>query len=759
MSDKSTAFPSELTNPAQKKEKAWILQYIKAAWQDFNSTFPNGFYNSRNQLHTTKLYVAGKQPIAKYKKVLLVEDEANKDDSWMRINWDILPIIPKFIRIGLAVLNKAANFEITAHAVDALAMDDQKKYYAEAAAKIQLRDAFRQNGLDPKLIHMDEQFPQTMEELEMHMKYSYKHRFAIEIETAIDLIFKNNKFSDIEKLVRRDLLIAGIGCAREYFESDGEIAIERVAPEDLIVGYSDKADFSDSRYQGQVKLMTIGELKQVAKDQFTKEQYQEIADLVEGQYRNSKNKSWGSTKFSSTHDGYKFRVVDLEWLSNNTVISEEKTNKYGNMLYSRVAPEKAGKNSKTHNADYDVVYKGKWIVGTDFCFDYGLETNMKRDPAALKKTSTSYHIIAPEMYDMTTNSLASQVEGIADQIQLAWYRLQNIIARARPKGAAINLTALEDVIMSGKLMETEKLVSIFNTTGNVLYRSENEEGEESRPPIMELDNGMGDDADNCFKIIAQNVNLLRDILGFNEITDGSTPDPRTLKTVAQLATMSTNNSLHFITDAENNIKERIARNVVLRIQDMALDGTLKIYHKALGQNTIDFFKIEPEVAYHQIGITLEALPTDQDREKLARRVEIALQSNPAQITVADATAIESIKNIKMAWEYLSFRVRKKQEQDLADAMQRQKANAEDQQISAKVAEEEKRKTMAAKAEVDIQVKAAEHDLKMKFLEREKELEFQIEQMKATGKFSQTALETSTKEKIADRQNSLQQAEK
>ena len=62
-------------------------------------------------------------------------------------------------------------------------------------------------------------------------------------------------------------------------------------------------------------------------------------------------------------------------------------------------------------------------------------------------------------------------------------------------------------------------------------------------PIEELDNGIGNEATQYFGIITNNIQLLRDILGFNEITDGSTPDPRTLNGVAKYASESTNNSI------------------------------------------------------------------------------------------------------------------------------------------------------------------------------------------------------------------------
>ena len=127
-------FPSHLINP-KSKNKTWISKYIKAAWDDYKESYPEGFYNARDRYHETRLYMLGKQNITKYKKMLDPQKTANNDESWFNIDWSIVPIIPKFRRIALGNLRKS-EYNINAQAIDSDARDEENNYYAETAGKV-----------------------------------------------------------------------------------------------------------------------------------------------------------------------------------------------------------------------------------------------------------------------------------------------------------------------------------------------------------------------------------------------------------------------------------------------------------------------------------------------------------------------------------------------------------------------------------------------------------------------------------------------
>ena len=118
-----------------------------------------------------------------------------------------------------------------------------------------------------------------------------------------------------------------------------------------------------------------------------------------------------------------------------------------------------------------------------------------------------------------------------------------------------------------------------------------------------MENGLGRDAMNYWSLIQNHIQMLRDITGMNEFTDGSTPDPRALTTVAKLAYEGTNNSLYNILSGEKKLLESLSNDIILRIQDVAEAGTVQGYVRSLGGTTMKFFKLSPNVALYEFGIS------------------------------------------------------------------------------------------------------------------------------------------------------------
>jgi hypothetical protein len=421
MSDNSpmvNGFPSH-TIDSNLKNKEWIASYLKAAWADFSTYYPNQMYNGRDKYHEIKLYMYGKQSVSRYKKLLQPREVANEDQSWININWDILPIIPKFRRIALSTLFKS-DYNISVDAVDPVAQDDKQKFYADNAAKLIVKEEFGKKGLDPELIPAPEVEASNLKELDMYMNYSYKHRMAIEMEQALELIMNLNKFENERNKVIEDLHDWGIGGYKEYFDAQGNIKIKRINPMNLVMSYTTDPNFKDIQYVGEVTEMTIADLKQLAGDEISDTDYEMIAEKYANKYNVASTLRDLNSNYNGIYDGFRIKVLDLEFYSYNNIILEERVNSKGNKVVGRAAKAKPNRSDKKYSkTDYKVVYKGKWIVGSNVFFGCGLATNMKRAKSSLTDTSLSFHLAAPNMYQMSTYSLGDQMKSIADQIQLA----------------------------------------------------------------------------------------------------------------------------------------------------------------------------------------------------------------------------------------------------------------------------------------------------------------------------------------------------
>lgn len=746
------SFPSHLIETNKKDEK-WVADYIKAAWKDYNDTYPNGFYNDRDKHHEISLYMKGAQPVKKYKKIADPVSTASGEESSLNIDWNVIPIIPKFRRIALGILKKTT-YNIVADAVDSQAQDDKDMYYAEAAAKLLLKRQFEQQGIDPQMLGIEETDPSDFDELEIQMEYGYKHQMAQEMEQAIDLILNLNKFPSVREKVIEDLHDFDIAGYKEFFDSSGKIKIRRVKPSNIVTSYSTQKDFSDVHYCGEVIEMTIADLKEMAGNRISKEQYKEIVEKSLGKERHRNSISNENLK---NYDGQRVKVLDLEFYSVNNIILEERINKRGNKVIGRVDKPKSNTDKRKYRkTDYKVVYKGKWVIDTNVFFECGLQTNMKRAKKDMTETTMSYHLFSPNLYQMSGNSLGSQMIPIADQIQLAWYKLQNVMLRARPRGIMIEVGALENVPLakSGKAMTPLDVIDLYNQTGNLVYRAINDEGEQSGyKPIEELNNGIGSEAAAYFDIISRNIQMLRDILGFNEISDGSTPDPRTLKGVASLAQESTNNALSYIMDAERSLTERLVSNISLRIQDSVDKGTISGYVKAIGSESIKFFKASKNISLHEYGIFLRDRPDDVEKEELKRMLELAIQSG--QITIADSLYIKDIDNYKQQQKVLAYRIKNNQKEQEERSARDQERNAQVQMQSNQASEQEKRQTKQMEIEADIMKLEREKELEAVLMDKKYGYELQMKQMEVGGRIDQKRIEKDSDEFIADMKTQAQ----
>jgi len=733
-------YPDHLIDPSQKGHK-WCLQYAKAAWNDFNNNSSESFYNNRGNYIRIKDYAQGSQSINKYKNLLHVGEQEN--ETWLAIDWSVLPIVPKFRRIALGKLSKT-EYNISATPIDALAKSDMENYYKNTKAKMDLRNKVKEviPGMESfSSLKRESGEPDNNEELDMHMAYTYKHNASIEMEQGIDLIFHTNDMPEKRKQVIENLFDYGVAGYKETIDSNGAVKIRIVDPANLVVSHCNKRDFTDKVHIGEVKEMSIADLKQVAGTQFNDKEYQEIGEKFSG--TKGKGKMYPSNRnHYKEYDNQKVKVLDLEFFSVNEMVHESRVDRRGNKKFGRAKYYDSNKKKNKYvRSAFKVVYKISWIVDSDFCFDYGLSTDMKRVKRNLMDTDFNYHLYAPDFYNMRPLGIMEQLIPIADQIQISWYRLQNTINQARPKGIMIELGALEDIPLGsgGNQMKPMDVLDLFNKTGTLVYRRNDVGGRPTNyRPIEELENGLGRDAVSYYQIIQNNIEMIRQITGLNEFTDGSTPDARSLTTTAKLAAQATSNALAHIEQADRYLLEKLSAAVIVRLQESVKKNKVEGYVRSLGGDSIKFFQMSPSVSKHEFGVKIEDRPTDEQRQRLMQILQASVAQG--QVDFEDAVFIENITNLKQAQQVLAYRIKRKREIAEQNAIRQQQMNGQIQQQAAQAAEQSKQQTL----QLDMQMKMEMEKLKAQLegdLQKQKyEFEMEIEQMKQGVKLETNAID-------------------
>ena len=706
--------------------KDFYLQMSKAIEYEWRNMDINSFSKGYDRYRTNKKYSNGAQSPQPYMDKFKLQDDP--DTSYININWQVPPILPKFRRIALEKIGRY-DFSIVAEAIDTQAITLRDEYESKEIANIMLRDMLQAQEMDASVLDSgDMDQPKTREDLMLKMEFTYKHRDAAEMEKRIMAVWRDNKVNEqLRDRMRRTLFDTGVCASRdEYDPQTGRVKVRWVDPSGLGMSPTKDPNFRDCTYFFERIFMTPEEIRAMDPDkEISDEDLEAITDRFSGmRYGRSGYGNYDDEPYAKSNDLSYVPVWDIEFKVMNRTVWEKRLAKDGERIgkidYSK-ARLKKGNEYKVD--DQYVWLKVKWVEGTDWIFDFGPVPNLKR-PFTLKwDAESTFHVVASELQDMETISMVDNLRPIVDAIIFAWYKLQNVIMTARPKGVAIEIGSMEGVQIGTTDLNPMELMDMFDSTGRLWYRRINEDGETTNyKPIEELNNGLGNEAAEWFAIIDRYFNYIRDMLGFNDYTDASTPNPKALASVGAMATANTDNALNHIFRSEREMLRRLAESVAIRIHDILLFGDSNYYSSMLNMDTIADDRRLREGLDRQYGIYIIDSGTEEDKQRLENDMAIALQNG--QITIADKEVIRHISNIKQAEMYLAVRVKQNMEEDRRYKMQLQQEAARANAEAGIATENAKAQTIKVEYEQKKELERLKSKLKIEQMKEEARLEAQ-----------------------------------
>lgn len=693
------------------KDREWCLRFCQAAWQEWERSGYTCMYKGNSFYRTIAEYMEGRQRIDQYKPLMGVDENAT--DTWLNLNWKVLPIMPKYYQIAMAILDKM-NYKVGFVPIDSMATDEKNKYFAQVKARLMVREQIQQMMQEGgeemiKAAGLDKQpdEPGDMDELEMQAMFTYKHQASVEMEQDVAAVMSANKIDYLRKKVRKDLFYYGVAGYKDYIDTNGALKIRVIQPDSLIVSPCRENDFSDMTYVGEVLEMSLQDFAQLDQN-VTKEECINLA--------NQHMSIYGNQGYLSTWDKakkYSIRVLDLEWFSIDEHAYEVNKTSMGNIAVVKTKKRR----SEFLRTRTKVLYKAKWVIGTNHIFDFGRATDMKRAKNQLSDVMPSYHLMAPMFHDMKIQSIGQQVIPVLDQIQLDWLKLQQFKAEARPKGVSIEIGALEDVKFGkgGELMTPRDLFDLFEKKSVLLWRRLDRQGKANNyEPIRPLDFGGANDVLSWFQSIQANVQLLKDIIGLNEFTDASTPDPRALTTTANLAAQATNNSLYYLMGSDVELLKRLSASIVVRLQDMAEMGLLDRYALSIGDNSVNFLKRNPKVAHHDYAIEIRMLPSEDAKQQVIADAKAMMGGD--LLTYADVVMVRNSDDLRVAEQILAWKIERRRKEKMQESMMLQQQNAEVQMQSSQASEMMKQETIKLEMEYKLEIEKLKGEYAMRVAE-------------------------------------------
>lgn len=757
-------FPDENIDPKRKTEKPFLLQYARAAYSAYGDTpFGSIGWRSRDKYEWVKTYARGSQTIDRYKRVLTPDQDPT--NNTLVVDWSVLPIIPKFRRIALGLLEKQ-NWDVQIDPIDPLAQTELEQQITVMKMKASMREMQKEvmgpEAELPQQIMPAEGEPEDIDGIKIY-EIGLRHKTAMEAEQAIELTFSQNDYESQRRQTLQDLFDYGVSAYKDY--RDGElVGFRRVDPRRLILSYCTYPDFRDLRYAGEILEVPVAQVIQMSNGELTEQDIQMIYQYAStNQWRPSTpvgNAYYGS--YSDFWNRGKVQVLDLEIISADELVREERIDRRGNIIFGRASFEDYNnKKDKYKRKQVQGVYRVKWIVGTDICFDYGKQYDIKRDPVNMARAKSSYHISACDFFDMKTFSRMEAIIPYADAIQLAYYRLQHELNTSVPKGFNINLAALEEVSLSGggQTMKPSDIIDLYLQRGVLVSRSTSFDGRQIPPAIQELQGGTGGAIAEYWNLINQNLDMIRQTLGLNELTDGSTPNPKLLTTVAQLAATGTNNALSDIVYSDKQITQSLSEAIIIRVQDIVRTTNGNTIAESLGKGTVELLRVSPDITRYTFGINIVDKPTAEEKTKLDELIKVALQQG--QLDISDVVRLNNIPNIKQAELFLAYKVRKNMEKKQQEAMQMQQQNGQIQQQSAMAAEQAKQQTLQMEYQMKSELEKVKAEMEGKLIELRGQFDLERERIAATGRVESSFVQAKERDaaNIRDNKTKLMQDDK
>lgn len=711
----SVGFPNPLASKEEKESKNYGLSYAKAVSSQWGAIErDNSLYKKRARtFERNRAYANGTQDTSIYRQLLNSLDPSNSDGSFLNLDFTPVPILPKFVRI---VVNKILSSDPypNLEAVDPLSSSEKDAERRKTKMLVQNKDKI--NQIKEKLgsdISGGKEIPETLEEAEIFMDNNIKSSSEIAAQIATNMTLKWNDFSDATyRRCVNDLTTLGMAVTKRTNDPNYGIKVDYVDPKNFVHSYTEDPNFGDIVYAGHVRRISLQELKRIAGDQFTEDEYEKIAKSVAKRYSYDtasmraylNDNTFGNNRGS--YDQYMVDILDFEFLSIDTMVFEEKESQYGNIgFYQKSENYKGSSNSvykreikKLSNA---TVYGGSYVMGCDKIFDYGIKKNLPKNIHDISRTNMSYSVVATNLDGNIPKSMVDSCIGFADQLQLTHLKIQQAIAKAKPDGIIIDIEGLENVQLGkGGELQPLELHDIYEQTGVFYYRSKNPEGGFQNPPIREIGNSIRN-INEFIALYNHYLRLIRDATGINEAMDGSTPKGEQLVGVRQQAIAAGNNAIYDITNSSMVLFKKVCADIVKCLQVIPRESILyKAYERAIGKENTGILNTFADLSMYNFGVTVVKEMEEIEKQYLEQNIQVSLSQK--ELDIEDAIAIRQLKDINQAERLLIVRRKKRMARNQQMAQQNVQAQSQAQMQSAQAASQAKQQEMQMQAQLDSQ---------------------------------------------------------
>mgnify|MGYP006266490717 CR=1 FL=1 len=697
-------FQLDKSTIAEKSKSDYGLKLAKYISTTVNQGI-GGYYFDRNaRYRQNRNAAAGKIDMTRFKDFL----ELNGKTNYVNINWQSIRIVNRIVS-GLVGRWMGNQEKIKVKAIDSLSVKEKDEEYKlmefYMKNKAMLQQLEQESGIK---IMPDKPIPADDSELNLWASQFQKLPEEIKYEMGCnDALDANGWFDVLKEKILTDSAVTGFVGTYTWMDDDGVIHVDWVKPENAFYSYSDFPDFRDTTWRGQVKAMKISEIRRRYGKEFggklSEEELWKIATSSK-EYQLYDKITWLDqwiTAYSRPYDewnidSYEFEIktVDSE---DYTVIT---TKKNKSTLVKKGRPKSLGENEVLTSDTKWNIYRGVYLRDTDTLLEWGIKKNMIRphDPKEMGNAEFSYSFFMYQNFRMRNIAIPEKIEEPADQMILARLKMQQLVAKMRPTGAAYNVDAMReiDLGLASGVSSPSELQRIYDQTGNLYYSGRDAEGNPIPVPITELANaGFLNQMRGLIDLYQFHYQVLKDELGEDPNLIAMALKPRVASSNVNTAQDAANNATGYMYDAYKWVMADTAKKVCCLLKD-SVDFGSQVYRRILK---------EDDTKDRYFSTRIQMLPTEVDLQKFEIMLNSMVTNNPEFALYIDPFQLMRVakEDVTLAEVLLRQGQKRMYASQMEKAQQQSQMNAQIQVQAAQAAEEQKRQTLALEMQVKSQM--------------------------------------------------------
>lgn len=662
------------------------------------------FFNRNARFRKNRLMANGRMDI---KTMFQDRMEMNGKVNYANISWKAPAIISTTIsRIIGSWMRRKEKIQVTA--IDPTSLTAKKDAADQAEFVYDNKEMLMQlqQEANVPIVGQDQFVAEDKDELDAWVSEFNRLPEEIKYEIGVNNIFEINGWTGVLKeKALKDSAEAGLLATYTWMDEEGIVHIEWIKPENAFYSFSEYPDFRDTTWRGHAFSLKISELRAKYGKQFggklTEEDIFRIASTAK-EYQNLDKLTWINDytfMFVRPYDEWNVDCLRFEIRSlDEDVYTKTVTKKNKSTIISKGMPSKVDENQEILKEKKWNIYEGVYEISTSDMLSWNIKKNMVRpqDPKELGDAEFSYSFYMYNQYDMRNLAIPEKIEEPVEQMILARLKIQQLVAKMKPAGAAINVDAMQEMDL-GLATMTKPLEAqrIWEQTGNLYYRGRDAEGNPIPLPISELQNsGFVGQLNALVELYRFHYQVLKDELGNDPNLSQAAAQPRVTAGNVQASMQLSDDSTDYMYKAFTDLMEETAKKVACLL-NASVTFDSKAYRHILKQD---------EVKGRNFSTECKMLPTDQEVAELKMMLNTATQSNPEFAVYLDQFKILRIakENVKLGELFYRQAMKKMIRTQQENASKNSEENAKIQQSS-----------MQAKAEGDAQLEDKKNQAKEK----------------------------------------------